>query len=266
MIDAHVHLWRIGRNGCTWPTPDLAAIHRDFTPDDLMPVLEAAGMEGAILVQSQEDPADTRWLLALAEADPRILAVIGWCDLADPAAVAALAAHPKLRGLRPMVQDRADDWYDDPARDAGYAAMAGHGLVLDALVQPRHLPALARLAARHPALTIVIDHGAKPVLPGPGAWVGQIEAIARLPNVHAKLSGLLTELPAGAPEAAVAPAAATLLAAFGPDRLLWGSDWPVLTLASDYPRWLALAHRLVPPANHDAVFVGNARRLYRLNR
>ncbi|HEX5184147.1 MAG TPA: amidohydrolase family protein [Allosphingosinicella sp.] len=252
MIDAHAHLWRIGRNGCIWPPPGLAAIHRDFELAELRALSPA---DGVILVQSQEDPADTDWLLSLA-GDPFVAGVVGWADLTSPD---AFPAHPKLLGLRPMVQDREAGWFDNPAIDAGLTAMARRGLVLDALVRPRHLPALDRLAARHPDLTIVIDHAAKPEIADVGPWPDDMARLAVRPNVSCKLSGLLTEMRADEVE----PIFATLWTAFGPDRLVWGSDWPVVTLAATYAQWLSLARRLVPAEHHPAVFDTNARRIYR---
>ncbi|UYY59340.1 amidohydrolase family protein [Sphingomonas sp. S2-65] len=255
MIDAHVHVWQLGRHGCIWPTPDLAPIHRDFTLADY------PGDAGLILVQTQEDARDTAWLLALAQ-DPRILGVVGWADLERPESI---PAHPKLKGLRPMVQGRAPDWYDRPELAAGFEAMAARGLVLDALVRPAHLPALARLAARHPDLTIVVDHAAKPDFADLPAWSAAIAGLAPYPNVACKLSGLLTELAPGAGPDALRPAFDTLWRLFGPDRLLWGSDWPVVTLAASHADWLALAQSLVPAEHHAAIFAANAARIYRLD-
>ncbi|MCX8474576.1 MAG: amidohydrolase family protein [Sphingomonas sp.] len=258
MIDTHVHVWRIGEHGCVWPGVDLPEIYRDF---DLVDFREAAGdaVEGVVLVQSQENAADTSWLLGLA--DPLIRGVVGWADLQAPDSerqVRALAGHDRLKGLRPMVQDREADWYDR-ADDAALAAMGEARLVLDALVRPRHLESLARLAARHPGLTVVIDHAAKPDFGDLAPWERAMRAIARHTNVHAKFSGLLTE-----PNAVVGHVFGTLWEAFGPERLIWGSDWPVLTLAAGYREWLAMAEDLVPPEHHDAVFGANARRAYRL--
>ena len=138
MIDAHVHVWTPGAHGCVWPTVDLPTLYRSFDLDDF----RAAGAQDVarvMLVQSQEDARDTAWLMALAEHDPLVAGVIGWTDLLAPdaaAAVAKLATARPLRGLRPMVQDRPADWYDDPRLDAGLAAMTHAGLVLDALVRP----------------------------------------------------------------------------------------------------------------------------------
>ena len=137
MIDAHVHLWRLGRNGCTWPTPDLAPIYRDFTLDDAGPLVQASGVDQLILVQSQEDAEDTGWLLSLAD-NPLIAGVVGWTDFAQADAVATigeLATNRHLRGLRPMVQDREARWYDAPELDAAFALMT---LELERLLEKLH--------------------------------------------------------------------------------------------------------------------------------
>ena len=264
MIDSHAHLWRLGENVCTWPTPDLKAIHRNFVLDDLRAVAGAAGVEGVILVQSQASLADTEWLLGLA-IDPLIAGVVGWVDFSAPDAserIRALAQAKALRGLRPMVQDLESDWYDSPVLEAAVGTMSELGLVLDGLVRPKHLPSLRRLAQRHPQLSIVIDHGAKPDFSDLSGWRNEIGTIARLPNVTCKLSGLLTELPPGAPPQAINPAFEILWDCFGSERLIWGSDWPVLTLFDDYNTWLSQAQKLVPAEHHNAVLDGNARRIY----
>ena len=262
MIDAHVHLWRIGANDCVWPTPADGVLHRDFGIDEMIAVLDGAAVDRAVLIQSQESPRDTAWLLDLAATTTRIAGVVGWADLRDRDEVSDLSSHPLLKGLRPMVQGCATDWYDDPALDAGLAAMIEHGLVLDALIRPAHLPALARLTARTPDLVIVIDHAAKPEggQKGIADWQTAIAPLARQPNVHVKLSGLLTELP----REAIAPAVQTLLDLFGAERLLWGSDWPVLTAVDVYRAWLDFASSLIPKDDHTVVFGGNAARVYRI--
>lgn len=262
MIDAHVHVWRIGTNGCTWPTAALPAIHRDFDLADYRAAAGALPIDGVMLVQSQEDDADTDWLLTLAAQDALVAGVVGWCDLRAAERIAHLATHPKLRGLRPMVQDRAADWYDDPALDQGLAAMAAAGLVLEALVRPQHLPALARLAARHPDLRIVIDHAAKPDLDALSDWSAGMHALAACPRVWCKLSGLMTEVRDGQDHARLGKVAALLLASFGRDRILWGSDWPVVQLVCSYDDWLGQARDLVPVADHRAVFHDTAAFVY----
>ncbi|UAK23054.1 amidohydrolase family protein [Sphingomonas nostoxanthinifaciens] len=258
MIDAHVHLWRLGQNDCTWPTPADGIIHRDFALEELLSTLDAAGMPRAMLVQTQESARDTDWLLALAAGCPRIAGVVGWADLRDPAAVRALAARPGLCGLRPMVQHCAPGWYDDPALDAGFAAMAEAGLVLDALIRVPHLPALDRLAARHPTLRIAIDHAAKPS--GLAEWRAAIAPLAERSNVVVKLSGLWTEISRDD----AAEVITSLLTLFGPARLMWASDWPVVTPVGSYRDWLDFVRDHVPARDHAAVFGGNAAAFYRL--
>ena len=270
MIDAHQHFWRI--TDCAWPTPDLAAIHRDFGPADLKAIGEPLGLTGSVLVQSQPSDSDTDWLLELAVAEPLVLAVVGWTDLAAPdaaARIAELAARPKLRGLRPMLQSLADGWILDPALEPAIAAMIVHALSFDALVLPRHLPCLLTFARRWPDLRIVIDHGGKPAIATDSLdpWRADIAALAALPNVFCKLSGLLTEASNDQPLEALAPYVAHLVEAFGPSRLMWGSDWPVLNLAGDYAGWFALARRLsglTQPDDLAALFGETARRFYRL--
>jgi len=273
MIDAHVHIWRIGHNGHTWPGPDLPDIHRDFrlsdpgAPDDV---------HGVVLVQSQPCEDDTLWLLDAAAGDPAILAVVGWTDLAAPEAaqrIAMLARQPKLRGLRPMLQGLDDDaWILRPEIEPALAAMVEHGLSFDALVFTRHLPHVAELARRWPDLIVIVDHGAKPPLARPetlAAWRGAVAEIARLPNVACKLSGLITE---AGPDARLDEARACadhLLDVFGPQRLIWGSDWPVVTLRCGWRDWRDWTKNWLsgqPQADRDAILGGNAARFYALNR
>jgi len=276
-VDAHQHFWRLAQREGQWPPPSLAALHRDFGPDDLEPQLRACGIDATVLVQSLPSAEDTRWMLALAAATPWVRGVVGWVDFkaADaPAQIEALARDPLLKGLRPMLQDLPDDdWIADPACDPAAQAMTQSGLVFDALVLPRQLPGLRRFAARHPDLTIVIDHAAKPFIArGEMApWRDDLAALAALPRVHCKLSGLLTEAGDRQGDAALLPYVQTLWELFGPRRLLWGSDWPVLRLAADYAHWWAQAQRLAQQlhpapsrAELDALFGGNAAALYRL--
>lgn len=269
MIDAHQHVWQIGRNSHAWPTQAEAPIFRDYGLAQFRAEAAPCGVARTVLVQSQENAVDTDWLLDLAEAEDVVAGVVGWADLAAPdapARIAALAARPKLKGLRPMVQDKAADWYDDPVLDAAFEAMVEHGLCLDALVRVPHLAALDRLAARFPGLAIVIDHAAKPRIDaedGLAEWHAAIEPLAARANVFCKLSGLLTECGSAPPEA-VEPYAEAILELFGPERTLWGSDWPVLELASSYGEWLERARACVPPAARDEVFGRTAARFYGL--
>ncbi len=267
MIDAHVHLWRIGENDCTWPGSDLPAIHRDFLLPDLIGVLDEAGIDQAILVQSQPSQLDSLWLLGLAADSDRIEGVVGWTDLTAPGAIDTIdrlmTAGP-LVGLRPMVQDGPAAAYDDPAMHPGLAYMAAQSLVLDALVRPRHLPSLRRLAERLPDLRIVIDHAAKPGVGGtiPEDWSKAMAMLSQHRNVACKLSGLLTELAPGAEFGDVQPFIDRLIDLFGARRLIWGSDWPVMTQAASYTQWRDLVWDQIDEASRPAIFGENARRIY----
>jgi L-fuconolactonase len=271
-IDAHQHFWRLDRGDYGWLTPDLGAIHRDFLPGDLTPLLQGAGIDGTILVQAAPTMAETEFLLTLAERHAFIKGVVGWVDFDSPAAVQdidRLAAHAALVGLRPMIQDIADDdWMLRPALTPVLNAMAARGLTFDALVLPRHLGNLGRLLARHPDLRVVIDHGAKPQIRD-GAfddWAAQMTLLAQRTTAFCKLSGLVTEAAPNWTAAVIAPYVRHLLDTFGPERLIWGSDWPVCTLAARYAQWLDAAEALVgdDPAARAAVFGANAQRAYRL--
>jgi L-fuconolactonase len=268
-IDAHQHFWRIADRVGQWPPAELQAIHRDFLPDDLAPLLDTAGIDGTVLVQTMESEADTAFMLDLADRAPFILGVVGWTDMKAPDAsanIARLTRHPKLKGFRPMLQDIANErWIDDPALDAAVAAMIEHRLVFDALVLPRHLEPLLNFARRHPDLSIVIDHGAKPPISEGRfiGWYARMKVLAELPNVYCKLSGLLTEAGDQKPQA-VRPYAETICDLFGPTRVIWGSDWPVLRLAGEYRAWLDQCLDIVPTDDHADIFGGNAQRFYRL--
>lgn len=268
-IDAHQHFWLMKYREGQWPPPELAAIYRDFLPSDLQPLLSDAGIDGTILVQTMESGEDTAFMLDLAEKHPFIRGVVGWTDLKAATAaqdIAALAARPALRGVRPMLQGlEQDDWITDPALEPAIQALVAHGLVFDALVLPRHLPHLLVFAQRYPDLPVVIDHGAKPWIATGHftGWRRDMALLSALPHVHCKLSGLWTEAGEQKPEA-TRPYVETILELFGPGRTLWGSDWPVLRLAGDYGDWHAFCRDIVPQADHDAVFGGNAARFYGL--
>jgi L-fuconolactonase len=274
IIDAHQHLWRIGQNGHEWPTPDLDEIYRDFGPDDLTTACDGLGITGTVLVQSQPSDADTQWMLAVASITPMIRGVVGWTDLAAADAsqrIAQLAQQPKLKGLRPMLQGLPqDDWILHEDVRPALEAMIAHDLAFDALVYTRHLPFIDRLARRYPDLRIVIDHGAKPPLGKPeemAQWQDRIAAVAQNANVSGKFSGLLTEMASGQTEAVLTPCADHLLASFGPDRLMWGSDWPVVLLKAGYSHWFDWTMRWLadkPETTRVTMMGETARRFYQL--
>jgi L-fuconolactonase len=270
-IDSQQHFWQLRDRVGQWPTPDLTEVYRDFGPADLEPLLRACGIDGTVLVQSRPSLDDTEIVLSLADRHAFILGVVGWVDLKAsdaPAHISRLASHPKLKGLRPMLQDIADvRWIVDPALDPSIAATMAHELRFDALVMPPHLSALTSFARRRPELPIVINHGAKPRIATGHLreWRAAMAALADLSNVHCKLSGLLTEAEDRREPAALRPYVETLLESFGPERILWGSDWPVLWLAGDYADWLAMCLEWIPASHHAAVFEANALTFYRLD-
>ncbi|MEH2506570.1 L-fuconolactonase [Bradyrhizobium sp. AZCC 1578] len=270
-IDAHHHLWTLARGDYGWLTPALAPIYRDFSLSELAPHLAAATIDGTILVQAAPTEAETMFLLDIAEKTPLVRGVVGWTDFdaADATArIDALAGRKLLVGLRPMVQDLPDDdWLLRPALAPLLAAMARNSLVFDALVLPRHLPRLLRLVDDHPDLQFVLDHCAKPRLANGelATWQDDIASIATRPNIVCKLSGLATEASPDWQIADLRKAVDHVLACFGPHRLLWGSDWPVVNLAGGYEKWFAAAEILlagVSPDEKAAVFGGNAARIY----
>ena len=275
IIDAHQHFWQLSDRAGYWPPAGLAPIHRDFSPADLEPLLHGSGVRGTILVQSLPTIEDSEYLLGLAAQHEFILGVVGWVDLASPAApacIARLAQNKKLKGLRPMLQDLADErWIESPALAPAIEAMQAHQLAFDALVLPRHLAPLRRFVDRFPGLPVVIDHAAKPLIADGlvEPWLADMKQLAACPQVHCKLSGLLTEAGVNPSVEVLKPYVDSLIEIFGPERMLWGSDWPVLRLAGDYASWLAMSKAFLAPLSprqQAAVLGYNALRFYRLDR
>lgn len=272
-IDAHQHFWALDRGDYGWLTPELAPIYRDFGPPDLTPLLDAAGIGGTVLVQAAPTDAETDYMLGLAKAHAMIKGVVGWVDFESPDApdrIAELAAHPKLVGLRPMIQDIPDpDWMLSQALRPAFEAMVEHGLVFDALTLPKHLKNLAALLARHPQLACVIDHGSKPDIASGAfdAWAADMAHLAATTRAFVKLSGLVTEAAPDWTTDDLRPYTDHLIAQFGPARIIWGSDWPVATLASDYARWVATTEdllRALSEQNRAAILGQNAIAFYNL--
>ncbi|WP_245223648.1 amidohydrolase family protein [Ruegeria sp. HKCCSP346] len=247
VIDTHQHFWKLDRGDYGWLTPELETLYRDFLPKDLKPLLDEAGISGTIAVQAADTEAETEYLLSLADTHDWIRGVVGWVDLAAetaPASIARLAAHPKLLGLRPMIQDIPDDaWMlRDDLRPA-IAAMVENDLTFDALVLPHHLHHLKAFLAKYPDLRVVIDHCAKPEIRN-GAyegWAQDMADIAENTQVFCKLSGIVTEASTDWKPSSLEPYIAHILGIYAPESLLFGSDWPVLNLASDYKSWHEIA-------------------------
>ena len=278
IVDGHHHLWDLRVRDQDWITgPALAPLRRDFLLDDYQQLAAGYGVAASIAVQTVTVPAETPELLALAAASDLIAGVVGWTDLAAPDVadkIAALTEMPcgaKLVGLRHQVQNEPDpDWLTRPDVLRGLAAVAQAGLVYDLVITAGQLAASARAAAAVPDLVFVLDHlGKPPIAVGrTEPWARDLRGLAAQPNTVAKLSGLVTEADWRRWQVAdLRPYAEVALDAFGPARMMFGSDWPVCTLAASYPDVLAAAHDLtagLSPTEREAVFAGTATSVYGL--
>ncbi|MEJ6394208.1 amidohydrolase family protein [Gymnodinialimonas sp. 2305UL16-5] len=274
-IDAHQHFWQISRGDYDWMSDEVAAIRHDILPPDLAPLLARHDIAGTVVVQAAATLAETEFLLGLAQDNRFIKGIVGWVDLDDiaaPEALDHLSQSPVFKGVRPMLQDISEtDWIARPRVLDNLAQLAKRGLRLDALVTPRHLPILAKVAQSCPDLPIVIDHCAKPVIAqgadaGSG-WRDDMARLAQLPNVMCKISGLPNEAGPGWSATGLRQVVDHVLEEFGPDRLMWGSDWPVLNLAGDYAGWRDTSKQLLGGLTHTEraqVFGGTAQRFYKL--
>jgi L-fuconolactonase len=272
-IDAHQHFWRYTPQEYGWITSPREALQRDFMPDDLWPLLQLIGFEGTVVVQARQTLEETAWLLDLSDRYDWIRGVVGWIDLCNPDVGAQLARfrpHPRFVGVRHLLESEPDDRYMmQPSFLRGMEALAADGLVYDLVIRARHLPVACEMVARFPALRIVLDHIAKPDI-ARGVhepWASELCQLAAFPNVACKLSGMVTEAdwrhwqPGD-----IAPYLAVVCDAFGPERLLIGSDWPVCTSAGEYARVMGLVidevARRFSPGEQAAILGENAVRLY----
>lgn len=278
IVDAHHHLWVRARHPQPWIDPvTMAAIDADFEVTDLAPLARSAGVTNTVVVQSIASTRETLDLLRTAADDVLVGGVVGWVDLtaADVAArLDRLRSAPggqRLTGIRHLVQSEPDPAYlDRPDVRRGIAAVGDAGLVFDLLVRQHQLPMAARLAHDLPQVRFVLDHLGKPALGTPefDHWRRDLRALAAAPNTVAKVSGLTTEVPRSPWTVDdLRPAVDHALDVFGPDRLMFGSDWPVSLLATSYPRWIEAVAQLLgdlDPTEQTAIWAGTARRCYRL--
>ncbi|MET9230875.1 amidohydrolase family protein [Lentzea sp. NPDC003310] len=275
IVDAHHHLWDLSVRDQDWITdPPMGAIRRSFLEPDFVAV--ASEVSASVLVQTVCVPEETPEFLAVAASSDVVGAVVGWVDLtaADVGdALTALVDSPDgswLRGIRHQVQGEPDpEWLCRRDVWNGLAQVGAHGLVYELLTLPHQLPAARRTVAALPQVEFVVDHCSKPAIgTDPGEWASSIRSLAAHENVTCKLSGLVTEADWKSWDvAALRPYFEVVLDAFGPERLMFGSDWPVCLLAATYDEWLGAARELVAelsPGEQDAIFAGTARRVYSL--
>jgi L-fuconolactonase len=273
-IDGHQHFWTLQRDDYGWLTPDLKVLYRDFTPIDLQPLLVQAGIDHTVLVQAATSVDETRYLLDIAKNNSIVAGVVGWIDMDSPTraieTLNELAQNPNFVGVRPMIQDIEDTkWIDKPELGVVFDAMIENNLCFDALVKSVHLPFLLNCLTRHPDLPVIIDHGAKPNIAAAEwqPWADGISTIANQTSAYCKISGLITEASDTQTYDDVMPYLDHLLSKFGPKRLIWGSDWPVLNLAGDYRGWHdASTARLkaLSEQDQDDIFSRNAIDFYNL--
>lgn len=252
-IDAHQHFWHPARGDYGWMPKDDPVLSRPYGPAELWPQLQAAGVQGTILVQAAPTVAETEYMLGIADATPWVLGVVGWVDFERPADLAEmtrLAAHPKMKGLRPMIQDIPDDgWMLREEVQWAFRAMCDLGLRFDALGFPRHLGNFLTILKRYPRLQVVVDHCMKPQIREKSDahfrfWAEGMSRIAGETAAVVKFSALITEADADWAVEDLKRYVDHVFAEFGPERVMWGSDWPVCRLRGEYSDWRAAALRL----------------------
>jgi len=271
-IDAHQHFWQYNAREYGWMGPGMERLQRDHLPEDLRPFLTPFAFDGTIAVQARQTLAETRWLLELADHHSFIKGVVGWVDLRSDdlrRQLDELAPHPKLVGVRHVIHDEPDDAFmlrDDFRR--GLGLLADYNLVYDLLLFPKHLPAACELVDRFPEQQFVLDHIAKPLIKDGrlAPWADDLPRLAAFPNVACKVSGIVTEANWQTWQPAdFRPYLDVVFAAFGADRLMFGSDWPVCTVAGSYAQVVGLVADYVAQlseAEQTAVFGATAARIY----
>ena len=273
IIDAHHHLWKYSAAEYGWITPQMAMLRRDFLPPQLEELMHHFGIEGTVAVQARQTLEETSWLLSLAEKHPLIRGVVGWVPCTDGAAVKRhlekFAANPRLRGVRHVVHDEPDPRYilrDD--FNAGVSALLEFKLRYDILIFERHLPAAIQFVDRHPKQVFIVDHVAKPRIKEHimSPWDRNMRELAKRQNVYCKLSGMVTEADLEHWTAEdLQPYIDVVLAAFGPRRIMYGSDWPVVLRACDYVRWFDTVNAAIgklSKAEQDRIMGGTAVEAY----
>jgi L-fuconolactonase len=273
-VDAHQHFWRYSEVEYGWISDAMAAIRRDFLPSDLRPLLDEAGIDATVAVQARQSLEETEWLLKLATEHDWIAGVVGWVPLASTdvqTILEKLCESPKLKGVRHVLQAEPDEYFEHADFNAGLAKLTKMGLVYDILVVERQLPAAINLVDGHPDQTFVLDHVAKPrIAEGElEPWRTHMHELARRQNVACKISGMVTEADLHHWTIdQLRPYVEVVLEAFGPARLLYGSDWPVCGVCASYQRWVTVVRDLIEELSSDEqnmIMGGNCKSIYRLS-
>jgi len=274
-IDSHHHLWQFEPRDLPWISDVMPVLRRDYLPVDLEPCLRASHIDGTVAVQAQQTMAETEWLLRVAREHAFIHGVVGWVPLGDPGVdvhLERLATDSHLKGIRHIVHDEPDDAFIlGEAFNQGIARLERYRLVYDVLVFARHLPQAIQFVDRHTRQPFVVDHIAKPVIATgrfDAEWARLFRALAERPHVSCKLSGVVTEVrdPQWSLEG-IRPYVDVALEAFGPDRLMFGTDWPVCRLRCEYATWVEAVAELIAPLSapeRAAIWGGTATRVYGL--
>jgi L-fuconolactonase len=269
MIDSHQHFWQVGRFDYPWMSKDLGVLYRDYLPSDLAPILQQHHITQTILVQASNSVDESQWLLELADANSFIAGVVGWVDLTSPEI--KLSTHPKFKGVRHLVESEPnDDWLIQPVVISNLQKLSARGLSYDLLVHTRHLKHVPQIAETCPDLALVIDHLAKPPIARNEIkeWSHAIAPLAHYPNIHCKLSGLVTEANWNSWQTDdLRPFVNCALELFGADRLMFGSDYPVCLLAATYDRVLDSFQEVLQylsDVDREKIFSQNAAKFYRL--
>jgi L-fucono-1,5-lactonase len=272
MIDSHHHLWKYSAAEYGWITPEMPAIKRDFLPEHLEELMHYFGIEGTVAVQARQSLEETAWLLDLAAKHPIMRAVVGWVPLTEGAGVKRhldrFASNPKLRGVRHIIQDEADPRYILRTDfNTGVHALLDYKLRYDILIFERHLPAAIQFVDRHPKQVFILDHIAKPRIKEKilSPWDRNMRELAKRQNVYCKLSGMITEAGSDWTPERLQPYIDVVLGAFGPNRVMYGSDWPVMLLAGDYARWFGTVSNaigILSKAEQDRIMGGTAAEAY----
>jgi L-fuconolactonase len=271
-IDAHQHFWNYSAEQYGWIGEGMTELKRDFLPHDLKPLIEAEGFDGSIAVQARQNLDETRWLLQLAGENGFVKGVVGWVDLCSPGLAAELdefAKHPKFVGVRHLLQDEPDDEFMlRPTFCRGIGRLAGYGLTYDLLLHPRHLPIAVKLVRELPGQRFVLDHIAKPGI-ADGVmhpWDRDVRELAKFENVWCKVSGMVTEARWKRWRAAdFRPYLDVVFEAFGPGRVMFGSDWPVCTLSASYAETMEIVRDYIgqlDPLQQEGILGLNCMRLY----